>query len=130
MHTYYFEKLDVWKGAKELAIVIYKITENFPVTEKFILTDQLKRSVLSISSNIAEGSTREHSKEQSRFLNISYGSSIEVLNHILIAKELGYVNDGDVENIRMRVSKITNQLRALNNSIRSKNQSDKKTQPQ
>jgi four helix bundle protein len=121
MHTYYFEKLDVWKGAKELAILIYGITESFPQIEKYVLSDQLRRSALSISANIAEGSTRESGKEQSRFMNIAYGSSIEVLNHLLIAKDLGYVQEENLTIIREKIQKITNQISALNKSIQLKN---------
>lgn len=121
MHTYYFEKLDVWNGAKELAIIIYQITSTFPSTEKFNLVDQLRRAAISISANIAEGSTRETKREQTRFMNIAYGSAIEVLNHSLIAKELGFIQEENLILIREKVSKITNQIRALNKTIQSKN---------
>ena len=121
MHVYYFEKLDVWKGAKELAILIYHITDSFPQVEKYVLSDQLRRSALSVSANIAEGSTRVSLKEQTRFLNIAYGSAIEVLNHLLIAKDLGYVQEENLVLIREKISKITNQISALNKTIQTKN---------
>ncbi len=121
MHVYYFEKLDVWKGAKELVILIYHITDSFPQVEKYVLSDQLRRSALSVSANIAEGSTRLSLKEQTRFLNIAYGSAIEVLNHLLIAKDLGYVQEENLVLIREKISKITNQISALNKTIQTKN---------
>ncbi|HRO41456.1 MAG TPA: four helix bundle protein [Flavipsychrobacter sp.] len=129
-HTYYFEKLDVWQNAKRLAVSIYAITEKFPSNEKFALTDQLRRSAVSVSANIAEGSTREHLNDYVRFMNIAYGSCIEVLNHILIAKELNYVSDSTLNEIRDQVSQITNQLRALNKSVIAKKRSNEKTQQQ
>jgi four helix bundle protein len=130
MHTYYFEKLDVWQNAKGLAVTIYKITASFPATEKFALTDQLRRSAVSISANIAEGSTRKHIGDYCRFMNIAYGSSIEVLNHILIARELGYVTDQTVADVREQISRITNQIRALNKVVSLNKQSHEKTKEQ
>ena len=64
MYTYSFEKLQVWKDAKELAKVIYALTGNFPAEEKFGLISQLRRASVSIASNIAEGSARQTSKDQ------------------------------------------------------------------
>lgn len=117
MHTYYFEKLNVWQNAKTLAVAIYSVTSKFPSTERFELSDQLRRSVISISANIAEGSTRGHSKDYQRFLNIAYGSTIEVLNHLLIAKELEYISDETLADLRTQIGLITNQLRALQDTI-------------
>lgn len=121
MHTYYFEKLQVWQNAKALAVEIYELTEQFPKSEKHSLTDQLRRASLSISANIAEGSTRQHLKEYCRFLNIAFGSAIEVLNHLLIAKDLNYISDEELNSFRNEIGLITNQLRSLNNSIASNN---------
>ena len=121
MHTYYFEKLQVWQNSKSLAIKIYELTERFPKSEKYSLTDQLRRASLSISANIAEGSTRQHPKEYCRFLNIAFGSTIEVLNHLLIAKDLNYISDEELNSFRSDIGLITNQLRSLNNSIASNN---------
>lgn len=128
MHVYYFEKLDVWQNAKGLALSVYKITEAFPSSEKFALADQLRRATVSVSANIAEGSTREHLKDHRRFMNIAYGSSIEVLNHILIAKELNYIAEQTVLEIREQIAHITNQLQALNKSVVSKKRDNEKTQ--
>src|SRR5690606_6720501 len=114
-----FEKLQVWQNAKSLAIKIYELTEEFPKSEKYSLTDQLRRAALSISANIAEGSTRQHTKEYNRFLNIAFGSTVEVLNHLLIAKDLNYISENNLNNLREDIELITNQLRSLNNAIAS-----------
>jgi four helix bundle protein len=125
LHIYYFEKLEVWQAAKKLAIQVYKITDVFPATERFILADQVKRCALSIPANIAEGSTRQSVKDYSRFINIAYGSAIELLNHMLIAAELKYINDTVLEAIRKDITQITNQLRALDKAILLKLQEPK-----
>lgn len=79
MYTYSFEKLEVWIEAKELTKIVYSITSQFPETEKFGLTSQLRRASISICSNLAEGSTRTTARDQAHFSSISFGSSIEVL---------------------------------------------------
>jgi len=67
MYTYSFEKLEVWKLARELVKEIYRLTEKFPSEEKFGLIGQLRRASVSVSSNLAEGSSRKSAKEQAHF---------------------------------------------------------------
>lgn len=88
---YSFEKLEVWKKSRELVKDIYHLTQTFPSEEKFGLTNQIRRAIVSVSSNIAEGSTRQTFKEKARFYEIAFGSLIEVLNQLLLASDLGYV---------------------------------------
>lgn len=73
MRTFSFEKLDVWKLSRNFSINIYEISRNFPEGEKYGLTSQIRRAVVSVSSNIAEGSARSSGVEQSRFTEIAYG---------------------------------------------------------
>ena len=84
-----FTKLVAWQESHKLVLKVYKIVENFPKKEIFILTSQLLRAV---SSNIAEGFSRISQKEKIQFYSISLGSLTEVQNHLLIAKDLGYIN--------------------------------------
>ena len=78
MEGFGFQKLDVYKEAKELVKLVYVLLEKYPKTEMFALCDQLRRAVISVPSNIAEGMGRASSKEQVHFLGIAYGSLMEV----------------------------------------------------
>ncbi len=119
MRLYYFEKLDVWQNSKELSIFIYKVTQSFPSEEKFGLTNQLRRAATSICANIAEGTGRATGKETKRFINIAYSSTLEVLNFVIIAFELGYLSEDDFNRIRNKIEHITNQLHKLQQSIKT-----------
>ena len=79
-YKYPFEKLDVWQNARKLTIEVYKITNDFPKYELFGLTNQINRSVISVSSNIAEGSGRKSKKDQANFTTIAYSSLLELTN--------------------------------------------------
>ena len=86
--TQSFKDLIVWQKAKSLAVLIYKTTEQFPDSEKFGLTSQMRRAAISISSNIAESYHRSHTKEKNQFLWIAFGSGAELESQIEVAKEL------------------------------------------
>lgn len=116
MKSFSFEKLEVWIASKEFAVYIYKITIVFPEEEKYGLVSQLRRAAISISSNIAEGSSRTSSKDQARFYQIAYGSLIEVMSQLLISIELEFLEKENEDIIREKVSKISNKLNALRNS--------------
>ncbi len=90
MKTY--RELICWQKAIELVKSIYKITNNFPHTEQFGLTSQLRRAAVSVPSNIAEGFGRGSNKDFRRFLDISRGSLFEIQTQIYIAKELDYID--------------------------------------
>lgn len=83
-----FKDLIVWQKSKELALEIYKLTEKLPRSELYGLTNQMRRAVISISSNIAEGYRRFHSKEKKQFFSVASGSGSELESQIEIAKEL------------------------------------------
>ena len=115
MYIYSFEKLEVWKEAKELSKIIYIITKSFPDDEKFGLTSQLKRASISICSNIAEGSARKTNKDKAHFTTIAFSSAVEVLNQIIISHELNLINSEEYETLRQKIESITNKLNALRN---------------
>ena len=85
--VYSFEKLKVWQEAKKLVVDVYHLLDNFPKFEKYALCDQIRRAIVSVPSNIAEGSGRRSLKEQIHFLEIAYGSLMETYNQLLIAIE-------------------------------------------
>jgi len=89
----HFTDLIAWQKNHQLVLEIYKITKKFPKDELFGLTSQIRRAVVSITSNIAEGYGRYYFKEKIRFYTISRGSSTEVQNHLIIAKDLGYITE-------------------------------------
>lgn len=86
------KNLDAWKESINLTIEIYKLTKSFPKDEIYGLTSQMRRSVVSIPSNIAEGCARQTEKETIQFLHISLGSIAELETQLIIAKELDYIN--------------------------------------
>ena len=83
-----FKDLIVWQKSRDLAVLIYKLTEKFPKSELYGLTSQMRRAVISISSNIAESYHRFHPKEKQQFLAIAFGSGSELESQIEIAKVL------------------------------------------
>jgi four helix bundle protein len=99
--------LDVWKKSMDLVETIYQLTNNFPDSEKFGLTNQIRRAVVSIPSNIAEGSGRKSDKELIQFLHIALGSLAEVETQYLIAVRLKYVVKNEVlENEFISLNKL------------------------
>jgi len=88
-----FTDLVTWQEAHKLVIIIYKITKDFPKDERFGLTSQLCRAVISISSNIAEGFSRGTMKDKIQFYRMAQGSVTEIQNQLLIARDIGYINN-------------------------------------
>lgn len=123
---YNFENLNVYKEALNLCIEIYKISNKFPKEELYGLTSQIKRAVVSISSNIAEGSSRNSLKEQMRFTEISYGSLMEVLSQISIAERLNYINKQQYDKIREKIETVSKLLSGLRNSQEKRIKTDER----
>lgn len=94
-----FTDLQVWQEAHKLVLIIYKITKTFPNQEIFGLVSQIRRAVVSITSNIAEGFSRQGFKEKLRFYYIALGSLAELENQFLIAKDLNYLNKMEFDEI-------------------------------
>lgn len=116
MHN--FEKLEIWKSSINLAAKIYKITENFPKHEKYGLISQIQRSAVSVSSNIAEGSTRQYKKEFINFLYISRGSISELISQLTIANKINYLNKEDYENLYKEINTISKQINSMIKSLK------------
>ena len=116
MYKYYFEKLDVWTLAKDFAKEIYVQTESFPSTEKYGITNQIRRAVVSVPTNLAEGSARSTSKDQANFSTIAYSSLMETLNLLIISYELDYLKAEEYTALRLKINEIANKINALRNS--------------
>ena len=111
MPTKSFKDLIVWQKAKDLAIEIYKLTENFPREELYGLTNQMRRAVISISSNLAESYHRFHKKEKRQFLSIAFGSGSELESQLEIARALFPRHDYTKANsLLLEVMKILNTI--------------------
>lgn len=121
--TYSFEKLDVWKKSKDFAVKIYSATQSFPKEEKFGLVSQLRRAAVSVGLNIAEGSSRTSAKDQARFYTISYSSTIEILNQLIISKELNFIDEELYQEMRKEMEHITAMLNRLQKSIHNNSRS-------
>ena len=116
MYTFSFEKLTVWKESVQLVVRIYEITKHFPEVERFGLINQLRRASVSISSNITEGTSRVTSKDQAKFTTISYSSLMEVLNQLIISKELRFLSEDVYLEVRGQIEKLARLLNALRKS--------------
>lgn len=114
-----FRNLIVWKRAVELATSIYMKTGNFPKSELYGLTSQIRRAAVSIPSNIAEGAGRRSKKEFSNFLSISYGSACELETQLLIAKNLGYLHTEDFKDLFSEIEEIQKMLYVLRKKQKS-----------
>ena len=113
-----FENLGVWEKAHQLTLRIYKLTNKFPSEEKFRLGDQLRRSAASVSTNIVEGSSRIHRKEFQQFLNLAKASLEETKYHILLARDLKYVNDLTYLGIQDQCEEVGRMLAGLTRSLK------------
>jgi len=108
-----FTDLNTWKEAHRLVLLVYKLTKKFPKDETFGLTNQIRRAVVSITSNIAEGFSRNYYKEKSQFYSMSLGSLTEVQNQLMIARDLKYISEEEfsgADELTVVVSKLLNGL--------------------
>ncbi|MEW7290779.1 four helix bundle protein [Aquimarina sp. 2304DJ70-9] len=94
-----FKDLEIWKKSRIFCSKIYAITSKFPETEKFGITNQLRRASVSIPSNIAEGSSRNSNKDFSRFLQITLGSAYEIETQLLISFDLKFIDEDELDSL-------------------------------
>lgn len=112
-----FQDLQIWKQSMNLAEIIYKITSAFPNEEKFGLTSQMKRSAVSIPSNIAEGAGRNNPKEFYQFLGIALGSLAELETQSNLSNRLSYINEKSFEEKIERISEIRRMTYSLQQKL-------------
>jgi four helix bundle protein len=119
-----FEKLDVWHKAVDYAGTIYDVTRTFPEDERFGLTNQLRRSSVSISSNIAEGSSRSSRVDFNRFIEIAYGSLSESVSELRIAQKQKFVSNTAFERTYKEAEELAKMLSGLRRTIKPRVNSD------
>jgi four helix bundle protein len=115
MHNY--KDLRVWEKAVDFAVDVYKSTESLPPDERFGLTSQIRRSVVSVSSNIAEGAGRNTKGEFNQFLGYAYGSSCELDTQLIIAKKLDFITKESFLELEAEVNHIQKMLYRLKQSM-------------
>jgi four helix bundle protein len=115
-----YKELKVWKKSYELCLEIYRITAKFPKEEKYGLTSQIRRSAVSIPSNIAEGYGRKTTSDYVRLLYISYGSVCELETQILLAGDLNLIENDELGTIKEDIAEIERMLKALIKSLENK----------
>ena len=119
MREFSFEKLIVYKKAKEYVKVVYSLLLKFPSEERFAMCDQLRRASVSVISNIAEGTNRQTSKDKCHFLDIAYGSLMETYSQLDLARDLDYITDSDINDIKSRGIELLRLLASLKRSYLS-----------
>lgn len=110
---YEYKNLDVYKEAKNLVKMVYRLIEQFPKVETYALCDQLRRAVISVPSNIAEGSGRTSAKDQAHFFEMAFGSLMEVSCQMDIACDLGYIEQLELNQVEEYIRKIAAMLSGL-----------------
>lgn len=115
MHNY--QDLKLWQKALSLVKEIYQMTSKFPREEMFGMTSQVKRSAISIPSNIAEGAGRNGDKEFTHFLSISQGSSFELETQMILSNDLGFISHSELDELISRLQEIQKMNRSLQNSF-------------
>ncbi|HNQ63754.1 MAG TPA: four helix bundle protein [Syntrophorhabdaceae bacterium] len=124
-----FKELAVWQKSYELCLEIYKLTKIFPDDEKYGLTSQMRRSAVSVPSNIAEGYGRKTTLEYIHSLYIAYGSICELETQILLSIDLDYITPGKAIEARDRLSEVERMIKALIKSLENKGIMDSKKMP-
>jgi four helix bundle protein len=114
-----FRDLKVWGKAHSLTLACYQATESFPKQETFGLVSQIRRSASSIAANIAEGCGRRGNGELHRFLQVAAGSASELEYHLLLARDLNFLNVAHHENLQAQVEEVKRMLSSLSRKVDS-----------
>ena len=117
MKQFRFQKLDVWQQSRLLNKNIYGLTRTFPSNETYALTSQIRRASISISSNIAEGAGRNSDADFAHFLEIAYGSLMEVISQLFLALDEGYITQSKMDAIASEADILASQLVALSKTL-------------
>lgn len=112
-----YEKLETWQEAIAFADLVYAVTKSFPADERFGLTNQMRRAAVSVSSNIAEGSSRNSKTDFARFVEIATGSVFEVVSQAFIAKKQGFLSEDNFRKIYGASEKTGKMLSGLRRSL-------------
>jgi len=114
-----FRDLIVWQKAMDLVVTVYEITETFPQSEMYGLTSQIRRAVIAIPSNIAEGYLRRHTKEYAQFINVAYASGAELETQLEISFRLHYISQSKYQEILEKIVEVMKMLNKLERVLRT-----------
>ena len=120
MNDFYYRKLNVYHKSMKLVTEVYRLTKDFPSSERYGLTDQIQRAVISVPSNIAEGMGRFSNKERIHFLEIANGSLMEVMCQLETALLLGYINQQQFDEQELFISETTRMIVGLRKNYENK----------
>ena len=112
-----FHTLDIYKLAKSLAVTSYRLTKGFPDNEKYALISQINRAAVSVAANIVEGYSRSTAKDKRHFLNIAYGSLMELVCEFEIGRELGYISQEQLDDISSRAETLGIKISSFSKSV-------------
>ena len=124
-----YRKLNVYQQAREIVKQVYALIKNFPKEEQFALSAQLRRAAVSITSNIAEGTSRYSYKDKVHFLEMSFGSLMEVMSQLEIAEDLGYITMEQRYNMEIHVVQVAQMLTNLQYSFMPKDEKGTASKP-
>ena len=119
-HKFSFETLDVYHKCRALVAEVYRVQKLFPNEERYALGDQVRRAATSVTANLAEGSGRQSIKEKIHFVEISYGSLMEVFCELQTATDLGYITETKLNALRPQFTDIAKMLSGLRKSLSSR----------
>ena len=108
-----------WQKAVSFSLITYKLTKNFPQSEMYALSSQMRRAAVSIASNIAEGRSRRTRKDFQHFLHMAYGSAAELETQLLIAKQLSFCSESQFQENNSLLSEVSKMLRAMIQKLES-----------
>ena len=117
MNDFFYKKVDAYHIAKEYVLYVYSLLKNYPQYENHALCDQIRRSIVSVPSNLAEGSGRISIKEQLHFYEISYGSLMESYCQLILASDLNYIGTADLDRLRPQIDTVARMLNGLRSSL-------------
>ena len=118
--AYAFENMKAWQEARNLVVEVYRLLDGFPKFENYALCDQIRRAIVSVPSNLAEGSGRISIKEQLHFYEIAYGSLMEAYNQLIIASDLKYIGENSLRELEPQIDTVARMMNGLRSSLKKK----------
>jgi four helix bundle protein len=115
-----FRQLFIWQRAHQLTLALYRVTAEFPKHEIYGLTSQIRRCAASIGANIAEGAGKDSHAEMLRFLQMAAGSGSELDNHLLLARDLGFLPLGSYSSLSKELTEVRRMMTAFTNEYRER----------
>lgn len=122
-----FRNLIVWQKAHALTLDVYRNTRSFPADERYGLTSQLRRSSVSVSANVAEGCARGSDNDFARFVTVAAGSASETDYHLLLARDLGYLEESTYRQLFGQISEVKRMLNSFERTLRGNSFSQRPT---